>query len=291
MQKMMVGLLCCMAVCFFACEQQTTADDVVAKVVEASGGAEKLQSIQDQVSKWDFRMSPEMMPMDVTEGEAMMSEEEEMMGEEMMAEEMPEGEMMEEEMAGEEMMSMPMVITYKRPDMIRMDFKGPDGGVMMSSAYNGASAWEMHMGQVQMKPEIETEMDATMAKTWIDGFLNYEEKGLTIEKLPNETIDGRECYVLKVTDENGHAQTYYIDTGSNLAIRQSGKMLNMEKELEQMYMTFGDYDKVDGLAMAHHVALYKDNGDLVWEATLEEVQHNTGVADDFFTPPDMTTMK
>jgi hypothetical protein len=49
-----------------------------------------------------------------------------------------------------------------------------------------------------------------------------------------------------------------------------------------MYMTFKNYTMMDGVNMAQHVASYKADGTIIWEATLKEAKHNTGVDDSVF---------
>ncbi len=268
MKNLLLYSLCCASFFLLACEKKATVDDVVMMMTEAAGGAEKLQAVSDQRSTWDFKM--QILHQD---GGA----------------EKPEGEMGEEEMAEAEMVAMPMTITYKRPDKIRFDFAEGEGGeVSISSAYDGNVAWEMNYGHVQQKSEMETKIDAEMAKTWVEGLLNYKEKGYTLELLPNEMMDERECMVLKSTDQNSYTQTYYIDAESHYIVRQAGDMLNMQKEMEPMYMAFANYEMVDGIAGPKYVALHKENGDLIWDATLKEMQYNTGVEDDGFAAPEMT---
>lgn len=284
MKKLMLLAGCWAALCLVACEKQTTADDVVMMVTEASGGAEKLQSIGDQVSTWAFSMEmPAMPPAEMMAGEEMDSSES--------MEEMEEDEEMDpmDESAVGQMQEMDLVITYKRPDKLRMDMKDAGGSMVMSSVFDGSRGWESMMGQVADKPEVELQSDKMMAETWIDGLYNYDEKGYTVELLPNETMDGKEYTVLQATkDEN--VQKYFIDAETHHIVRQEGEMLNMEKQMEPMYMTFSDFEMMDGMAMPKHVAQYKENGELVWEATVKNVQNNVGVSDEAFMA-EATSMK
>lgn len=261
----------------FSCGKQATVDDVVQMITQASGGAETLQSINDQVSTWDFtmHMMPPMPESAMAEGgeEHPMEQSAEHPGEEM------------GEMTGH---PMPMTITYKRPNKIRFDTMGPDGSVVWSSCYDGEKGWEMQMGHQKEFSEAQLQETETMAATWMDGFLNYQEKGLTLALLPNEIVDGKKYMVLQSTDKHGNIQKYYIDEATHLIERQAGEMVSMEGNKEPMYMTFKDYKMVDGVNMAQHVAQYTDSGEMIWEATLKEVKHNTGVDDAVFAMQPMT---
>lgn len=280
MKKVLVVALCLLVGLVFSCGKQATVDDVVNMIATASGGSDKLQSIMDQVSTWQF--TTHMMPA---------------MPEQQMAEAGMEGQQMEQaaEQSGEQMAEtaapqpMPMVITYKKPNKIRFDFQGPDGSNMMSTCYDGTKGWESMMGQQKDYSDLQNQESETMAATWIDGLSNYQEKGLTLALLPNELVEGTKYMVIQSTDKHGNAQKYYINETTHVIERQAGEMVNMEGAKEPMLMTFKDYKMVDGLNMAHHVAAYKANGDIVWEATLNEAKHNSGVDDMIFMAQPMTS--
>ena len=103
--KRFICLLCMMAlVSFTACAKKTTVDDVVNKMTQSLGGAEKLASIQDQVSTWDMMMN---MPMG---GDSMAT------------------------------MNGMMTITYKSPNKIKFEAMGPDGATMFAGVFDGLPA-------------------------------------------------------------------------------------------------------------------------------------------------------
>ncbi|MFQ5709543.1 MAG: outer membrane lipoprotein carrier protein LolA [bacterium] len=257
MRRLVVLIVLGFVGAFLGCAKEQTVDGIVAKITEASGGAEALAAVQDQVGDWDFTMK--IMPPMETEAKA--GEHAEMQG-------LPP--------------TMPMKITFKRPHKIRFDFLEPDGTPMMSSVYDGESGWESKMGQTTAMNEDQLHETETMAATWLDGLKNYKDLGMTLTKLPNETVDNQEYLVLQSTDKYGSVQKYYINPTTYYVERQSGEMVNMQGQKEQMTMVFKDYKKADGLATPNYVAQYNKDGEMIWEATLKEVKFNTGVADDVF---------
>ncbi len=114
MKKLIALLLCCGVGFLMSCQQQTTADDVVNMMTEASGGAEALAASTDQVITAGFTMH--VMPPGVPEG--------------------VEGPMI-----------LPTTMTAKRPNKIRMDVYGPEGSIVYSRCYDGTTGWIMDMGQ------------------------------------------------------------------------------------------------------------------------------------------------
>ncbi|MFQ5822961.1 MAG: outer membrane lipoprotein carrier protein LolA [bacterium] len=260
MRKLNLLLFGCFVILWMACGKEATVDEVVTMMADASGGAEALAAVQDQVSTWDFKMI--MMPPAAKEGK------------EAMAGEMPE--------------VMPMKITYKRPNKLRMDVLGPEGTPVHISCFDGTSGWASQMGHVQNMTEAEIQENESMAATWIDGFIHYKELGFTLAKLPTETVDGEKYMVLQSTDKYGNVSNHYINPKTHYIERTTGEMLNMEGAKEQMTMTFKDYKMMDGIAVAGVVAQYNSAGEMIWEATLKECKNNTGVEDAVFMRPEIT---
>ncbi|MFQ5605127.1 MAG: hypothetical protein ACE5HS_17825, partial [bacterium] len=192
--------------------------------------------------------------------------------------EMPEGQKM----------MMPMTITVKRPNKIRFDMMNQEGAVYMTSCFDGTKGWSMQMGQQQEMMEEMAHDYEVMAMGWIDGFLNYQEKGFTLELLPDETIDDVTYLVLQSTDQYGNVTKNYIHPETHYIERAAGEMLNMQGQREPMYMTMTDYKMIEGCAMAQTVAQYKENGEMIWESKLTDAKFNTGVEDDQFKPQAMT---
>ncbi len=249
MKKLIALLLCCGVVFLTSCRQETTADDVVNMMTEASGGAEALAALTDQVITGEFTMH--VMPPGVPEG--------------------VEGPM-----------TLTMTMTAKRPNKIRMDIYGPDGSIVHSECYDGTTGWTMDMGQRKDMTEAQLQEIESMTTTLLDGYLNYQDKGFTLELLADEVVDEQNYMVLQVTDKHNNVQKLYINPETHFIERQSGNMVNFAGEWEPMVTTSKDYKMVDGIAFPHHVALHTATGEMIMELTLKEVKHNTGVDDAFF---------
>lgn len=242
MKKLIALLLCCGVGFLMSCQQQTTVDDVVNMMTEARGGAEALAAYTDQASTWE-------MTVHVT----------------------PPGPM-----------TMPVTFTAKRPNKIRWDVYGPEGRIVHSSCYDGTTGWNMDMGQRKDMTEAQLQEIEGMARTFFDGYLNYQDKGFTLELLADEVVDEQNYRVLQVTDKHDNVRKHYINPETHFIERESGNMGNMAGEREPMVITFKDYKMVDGVAWAHHMVQHNATGEMTWEGTLKEVKHNTGVDDAVF---------
>jgi len=249
MKKLIALLLCCGVVFLTSCRQETTADDVVNMMTEASGGAEALAALTDQVSTWELTIY--VMPPSVPEGV-----------------EVP--------------MTLPTTMTTKRPNKIRMDFYGPEGSIVHSECYDGTTGWIMDMGQRTDMTEAQLQEIENNATTTFDGYLNYQDKGFTLELLSDEVVDEQNYMVLQVTDKYDNVKKCYINPETHFIERESGNMVNLAGEWEPMVVTLKDYKMVDGIAFPHYIAQHTANGEMIFESTFKEVKHNTGVDDAFF---------
>ena len=84
--------------------------------------------------------------------------------------------------------------------LMKITFQGTE---MTQLAFDGETAWAWNM-QGQMAEKLETEDLENMKraiKEFPDPFLNYKENGFTVEKLENETIEGSECFKIKLTKQ------------------------------------------------------------------------------------------
>ncbi len=259
MKKVLVVMLCSFCFTLFSCSQEETVDDIIAKMTEARGGAEALMAVNDRVGTWEMKMA---MPSPAT------------------------GEMME--------MTNEMVITYKRPNKIRFEVLGPDGSPMGVSCYDGETGWQseldpqtmaMHTKNMSEGELMETE---NMAATWLDGHQNYKERGTTMTKVQAE--EGAEHILLECAYKNGHTETLYVNPASYFVEKSMAMRMNPATQaMEELLMTFGDYQMLEGVAIPHVVAMHtKDGGTTLWSVTFKEAKYNTGVDDELFTMKGMT---
>jgi len=250
MKRFMCLLAILAMLMFVACAKKTTVDDVVNKMTQALGGAEKLASIQDQVGTWDMVMGG--VPM----GDSMGT------------------------------MNGSMAITYKSPSKIKFEGMGPDGSVMFATVFDGTSGWQMAMGQAREMSPAEIQESTTMAETWVTSFHDYSKKGMTLMLMPDSMMNGTSYHVIKATDRFGNSSTSYCNTQTGLCERMDGEETNPEtQEKQARTIAFSDYAAFDGVMLAKKVVSHDTQGNLMFDATLREVKHNTGVTDDVFAMP------
>jgi outer membrane lipoprotein-sorting protein len=256
MKRIIVMLAIAASLVFASCAQKPTVDSVVNKMVQSLGGAEKLASMQDQISTWNSQMTMKM-------GDSTMN------------------------------MATTMTITYKRPSKIKFESVDANGNAGFISIFDGSSGWVFMVGPDgqgawrDMAPE-EIQETTTLAETWADGWHDYAAKGIALVLLADTTMDGKAYHRVQATDKFGNVSVNYCDVPTGLIARTEAKIFDvMTMQKMPTVMTFSEYASHEGFMIPGKYTQRDDAGMMSFETTLKEAKHNTGVADDVFAKPAM----
>ena len=189
---------------------------------------------------------------------------------------------------------MAMTTWAKRPNLVRREVSvtppagqapagAPAGPIKMVQAVDGVSAW---IQQGTSAPQALPAAQATqvMQETEFDSvFVDYKSKGLIIDLVGLEKLNGKDVYHLKVTRKTGPSQHYFLDaqTGLEAKVRtevtQGASQATVETELS-------DYRDVEG-RMVPFKTRQLVNGQAAAEMTIEQVQFNLPMPDTLFKMP------
>ncbi|CAL2075593.1 Outer membrane lipoprotein-sorting protein [Tenacibaculum sp. 190524A05c] len=131
------------------------------------------------------------------------------------------------------------------------------GNKMVWSAFDGEVSWQRN--QMTMDAE-KSDNEATQnlkneLEQFPDPFLNYKEKGYTVELIGKETIDGTETFKIKLTKKpvlvNGelvpNITHYYFDTENFVPIVTESQVNQGPMKGQTVKSTLSDYQEVDGI--------------------------------------------
>lgn len=181
----------------------------------------------------------------------------------------------------------PVVRIVKRPDLIRQEFTMQ--GMTGIQAYDGENAW-MHMpfmGQADPQPMPEEISEQFASQADIDGpLVDWEEKGIEIELVGKEEMEGTEVFHLRVTRPNGDVEHHFLDAEYYIPIKmtRTAEIQGQEQEIE---MVFGDYKEVDGLMFPFSVEVGSGQGHQ--GIIIDSVEVNSEVDDSVFEMPEPST--
>ena len=171
------------------------------------------------------------------------------------------------------------------------------GQLLKQGVFDGTDMWGVNFmtGQPEkMDTEAVKAFASNEAKDFPDPLFNWKEKGYQLELLGNETMEGTECFKVKLTKNpvvmNGKetevVSIYYFDTENFVPIAEeivSGSMMQGPpgQEQQKMISTFSDYQEVDGLYISFSRTM--PQGSMI----IDKVTFNPEVDDSEFVMPEV----
>lgn len=163
------------------------------------------------------------------------------------------------------------------------------GNVMVWSAYDGETLWQRNqMTMLAEKSDSEATANfVNQMKDFPSPFLNYADKGYTIELLGMDTVDGTECYKIQVTkdplvvngEEQENAPIYYFDTENFVPIIEESTIQIGPMTGQKIRSTIGNYQEVEGLYFPF------ENGSDMQSIVVKDIVLNPEVEDTYFAMP------
>ncbi|UJH67274.1 outer membrane lipoprotein-sorting protein [Allomuricauda sp. SCSIO 65647] len=126
-----------------------------------------------------------------------------------------------------------------------------------------------------------------------DSFVDYKEKGYTVELLGNETMDGAETFKIKLVKEpitvdgvqEDDVSFYYFDTENYVPIAVESVVREGPAKGKTAKTIMSDYQEVEGLYFPFSTSQYVD-GNLMFSMTMDNVELNPTVDDAEFAFPE-----
>lgn len=189
-------------------------------------------------------------------------------------------------------MTIPLEI-YQMADgrsITKFSFQGME---MSQGAFDGEVLWSTNFMTMEAEKADDeaTENAKRAAKDGMSPFINYKDKGYTIELVGEETVEGVECYKLKVTkgkmmvdgEEVDNISYTYFDKENFVPIKAEQEIMTGEMKGQTASTVFSDYQEVDGLYFPFSIT----SGSAMGSQTVEfdEIIVNPDVDDDLFAFP------
>ena len=111
--------------------------------------------------------------------------------------------------------------------------------------------------------------------------LNYKERGIKIDVLPREKVDGQELIVLQVTPKTGSVAKLYFDPSTYLMTKTVAKVTSPDQGDFEQTVAFADYRTVDGVKAAFQTVNSTPNQKLT--VKIAKIEHNVPIDDAMFT--------
>jgi len=173
----------------------------------------------------------------------------------------------------------------QRPNQVRQEFIIQ--GMAEVEAYDGKTAWQVSPfeGRKDANRMSADDSKHLIENADIDGQLvDYKNKDHRAELLGHDSVEGTDCYKIKLTMANGDVHYYYIDTDSFLALKVETER-NIRGAVQYDETLLGDYEKVNGVYYPFAVDAGQKGSPFRTRVTVQKVEVNVPLDGSRFAMP------
>src|SRR3984893_1840261 len=173
----------------------------------------------------------------------------------------------------------------KRPDTVSEEFLMQ--GLAQIQAYDGKTGWQISPFGGRKDPELMSHDDVKSLQidADIDGpMVDYKEKGHKAELVGHDSVEGTDCYKVKLTLKNGDVRYYFLDVDSFLEIKMENQS-NIRGAVVFTENYYGDYEQVNGLYFPFAFESGQKGSQERAKFTVDKVELNVPLDDSLFSMP------
>lgn len=169
------------------------------------------------------------------------------------------------------------------------------GQVIKQGIFDGEVLWSTNfMTRKAEKSDAETTANMKIqTQNFPDAYMNYKEKGYTIELMENEEVDGTECFKLKITmtpltvdgKEEANVSYHLFDMDNFVPIAVHAEIKSGPNKGQMSETLLSDYQEVDGLYFPFSLTQGLKGGQSQ-ALTLDKIELNPTVDDAVFAFPE-----
>jgi len=173
----------------------------------------------------------------------------------------------------------------KRADKVREEFIIQ--GMAQVQAYDGKAGWQISPFGGRKDPELLSQDDSKslVVDADLDGpLVNYKEKGHKAELVGHDSMEGTDCYKVKLSMKNGDVRYYYLDADSYLELKLEIQT-TIRGGLQENELYYGDYEQVNGIYYPFAVEQAQKGSSSRAQLTVQKIEQNIPMDDAHFTMP------
>jgi Outer membrane lipoprotein-sorting protein len=173
----------------------------------------------------------------------------------------------------------------ERPHMVRDE--AIIQGMAEVEAYDGKTAWRVNPFEGRKDPDLLSadDMKGLVEESDIDGQLvDYKNKDHRAEYIGHDSVEGTDCYKIKLTLSNNDVRYYYIDTDSFIELKVESER-NIRGTVEYRETYFGDYEKVNGVYYPFAIESGRKGSQFRLKSTVDKIEINVPLNPSRFSIP------
>jgi hypothetical protein len=160
-------------------------------------------------------------------------------------------------------------------------------GMAQVQAYDGKAAWQISPFSGRKDPELMSQDDtkSLLIDADIDGSLvDYKQKGHKAELVGHDSVEGTDCYKVKLSLKNGDVRYYFLDSDSFLELKIENQS-NIRGTVQYTETYFGDYEQVNGIYYPFAVETGDKGSDSRTKFAVDKVELDVPLDDARFLMP------
>ena len=173
----------------------------------------------------------------------------------------------------------------KRPDKVREEFIIQ--GLAQVQAYDGKTGWQISPFGGRKDPELlsQDDLKSLVVDADIDGpLMEYKEKGHKAELVGHDSVEGTDCFKIKLSMKNGDVRYYYLDADSFLELKVEIQT-TIRGALQESELYYGDYEQVNGIFYPFAVEQAQKGSASRAQISVEKIEQNVPLEDAHFSMP------
>ena len=173
----------------------------------------------------------------------------------------------------------------KRPGKVREEFIVQ--GMAQIQAYDGKTGWQISPFSGRRDPDLlsQDDMKSLIVDGDIDGpLVDYKEKGHKAELVGHDSMEGTDCFKIKLRMKNGDVRYYYLDTDSYLELKVEVQT-TIRGALQESELYYGDYEQVNGIYYPLAVEQAQKGSSSRQQFSVEKIEQNVDLDDSLFAMP------
>jgi hypothetical protein len=173
----------------------------------------------------------------------------------------------------------------KRADKVREEFIIQ--GLAQVQAYDGKTGWQISPFGGRKDPELlsQDDLKSLVVDADIDGpLVDYKEKGHKAELVGHDSMEGTDCFKIKLSMKNGDVRNYYLDADSFLELKLEIQT-TIRGTMQESELYYGDYEQVNGIFYPFVIEQAQKGSASRAQLTVEKIEQNVPMEDAHFSMP------
>ena len=178
-----------------------------------------------------------------------------------------------------------------RPDKVREETIIQ--GLAQVQGYDGKTGWQVNPFQGRKDAELLSadDLKSLQEDSDIDGpLVDYKSKGHTAQLLGHDSVEGTDCFKVKITLKNGDVRIYYFDADSFLELKIESQN-NIRGTVQYSETFYGDYEQVNGIYYPFEYEQGQKGSSGRAKFTVEKIEINIPLAESLFAMPPSPPVK